>query len=396
MPVANGSRVPRVGIVGAGQLARMTVQTAIPLAVQVRLLAASADDSAAQVCRHVAVAQPTDFPALAAFAAGCDVLTFDHELVEARHLRDLERAGRVLRPSAETMAIAQNKARQFALWRKAGLPSPEKRAVSSAEEIVAFGDEHGWPVIVKAAQGGYDGRGVWVVPDARAAAELWLQALDRGLSLLVEQRVAIEHEIAVVLARRPGGETVVYPVVKTVQRDGICHELHVPAPIDPTLAAEAERIARAVAEAMKVVGILAVEMFVSEGRVLINEIATRPHNSGHFSLGGALTSQFENHLRAVLDWPLGRIDLLAPAVVTRNVLALSAGTNLHAGITAALAIPGVMVHLYGKQPRPGRKVGHVTALGDDLDDARERATRAVEALGGIIWERGAEREEAHP
>jgi len=189
MPVANGSRVPRVGIVGAGQLARMTVQTAIPLAVQVRLLAASADDSAAQVCRHVAVAQPTDFPALAAFAAGCDVLTFDHELVEARHLRDLERAGRVLRPSAETMAIAQNKARQFALWRKAGLPSPEKRAVSSAEEIVAFGDEHGWPVIVKAAQGGYDGRGVWVVPDARAAAELWLQALDRGLSLLVEQRV---------------------------------------------------------------------------------------------------------------------------------------------------------------------------------------------------------------
>jgi len=184
--------------------------------------------------------------------------------------------------------------------------------------------------------------------------------------------------------------------VKTVQRDGICHELHVPAPIDPTLTAEAERIARAVAEAMKVVGILAVEMFVSEGRVLINEIATRPHNSGHFSLGGALTSQFENHLRAVLDWPLGRIDLLAPAVVTRNVLALSAGTNLHAGITAALAIPGVMVHLYGKQPRPGRKVGHVTALGDDLDDARERATRAVEALGGIIWERGAEREEAHP
>ena len=396
MPAATVSRAPRVGIVGAGQLARMTVQAAIPLAVQVRLLAASANDSAAQVCRHVAVAPPTDFPSLAAFAAGCDVLTFDHELVDARQLRDLERAGHVLRPTAETMAIAQNKARQLALWRRHALPHPEKQSVSSAEEIVAFGDERGWPVIVKAAQGGYDGRGVWVVPDARAAAELWLQALDRGLTLLVEHRMPIEREIAVVLARRPGGEIAVYPVVETVQRDGICHELRVPAPIDPALAAEAERIARTVAEAVKVVGILAVEMFVSEGRVLINEIATRPHNSGHFSLGGALTSQFENHLRAVLDWPLGRTDLLAPAVVTRNVLASSAETDLHTGIAAALAVPGVMVHLYGKQPRPGRKIGHVTALGDDLADARERATRAVEALGGIVWERTAEREGAHP
>jgi 5-(carboxyamino)imidazole ribonucleotide synthase len=364
----------------------MMVQAAIPLEIEVRLLAASADDGAAQVARHVAVSPPDDFPTLAAFAARCDVLTFDHELVDVRQLRDLERDGRVVRPASETVAIAQDKARQRSLWHKAGLPAPEGRAVSSAEEIVLFGETHGWPLIVKAARGGYDGRGVWTVPDLDAAAALWLEAQDRGLTLLVEQRVAIEREIAVVSARRPGGESMVYPVVETVQRGGICHELIVPARVEPSIAVEAQRIARAVGEATGATGILAVEMFVTGGRVLINEIAARPHNSGHFSLGGSVTSQFENHLRAVLDLPLGVPDLLAPVVVTRNILAAPETHDLFAGLPAALAVPGAQVNLYGKEPRPGRKVGHVTVLGDSVDEARKRAARAVAALGGIIWE----------
>jgi 5-(carboxyamino)imidazole ribonucleotide synthase len=387
--VSPTGRPPRVGIVGAGQLARMMAQAAIPLGVDVSLLAAAVNDGAAQVSRNVTVAPPDDIAALAAFATRCDVLTFDHELVDVPQLRDLERDGRSVRPSSETVAIAQDKARQRSLWRKAGLPAPEGCAVASAAEIVAFAEAHGWPLIVKAARGGYDGRGVWNVADADAASALWREAQERGLRLLVEERVAIEQEIAVVSARRPGGESVVYPVVETMQRGGICHELIVPARVTPDIAAEAQRIAQAVGAATGACGILAVEMFVSGGRVLINEIAARPHNSGHFSLGGSVTSQFENHLRAVLDLPLGAPDLVAPVVVTRNILAAPGTSDLFAGLPEALAVPGAQVNLYGKEPRPGRKVGHVTVLGEDLHEARERAARAVAALGGIIAEREA-------
>jgi 5-(carboxyamino)imidazole ribonucleotide synthase len=386
---ASSDRPPRVGVVGAGQLARMLAEAAIPLGIELAVLAAQADDGAAQVARHVVIGAPDDFPILSAFTAGCDVLTFDHELVDARQLRDLERDGRVLRPSSETVAIAQDKARQRALWRKLGLPAPRGRAVNTGEEIIAFGDEGGWPIVVKAARGGYDGHGVWIAQNAAEPPALWLEAQDRGVRLLVEERVPIEREIAVVTARRPGGEIAVYPVVETVQRDGICHELIVPARIEPALATEAQRLAIAVSEATGAVGILAVEMFVVGEQVLINEIAARPHNSGHFSLGGCVTSQFENHLRAVLDLPLGLTDLLAPVAVTRNVLAAPETRDLFALLPAALAIPGARINLYGKQPRPGRKVGHVTVLGDDVDAARARAADAAAALGGVIWERQA-------
>ena len=379
-------RPPRVGVVGAGQLARMLAQAAIPLGIELALLAAHVDDGAAQVSRHVSIGEPNEFTRLAPFAASCDVLTFDHELVDARQLRDLERDGRLLRPTAETVATAQDKERQRRLWRKLGLPAPLGRAVATGEELIAFGDEHGWPIVVKAARGGYDGHGVWTVNNGDEAAALWLQGQDRGLRLLVEERVAIERELAVVSARRPGGEIAVYPVVETVQRDGICHELIVPARIETPLAAEAQRLAAAVSEATGAVGILAVEMFVGPAGLLINEIAARPHNSGHFSLGGCVSSQFENHLRAVLDLPLGRTDLLAPVVVTRNVLAAPGTHDLFAGLPAALAIPGAQVHLYGKAPRAGRKVGHVTVLGDELEATRAKAADAARALGGVIWE----------
>ncbi|HEX2513545.1 MAG TPA: 5-(carboxyamino)imidazole ribonucleotide synthase [Chloroflexota bacterium] len=371
----------RVGVVGAGQLARMTYQAGISLGLTVRLLATSPEESAALVGREVAIGSPTSGPDLDAFAATCDVVTFDHELVDATHLGALERAGHTVRPGAEVVALVQDKRRQRTTLSRLGLPLPEFRFVSTADEIAACGAEWGWPVVVKAARGGYDGRGVWVVPHPEGAAALVRETAARGVELLAEQWVPIEREVAVLVARRPSGEARVYPVVETVQRDGICHELLAPAPLSPALAGEARDLGLAVAEACGVTGILAVELFVAGGRLLVNELAARPHNSGHFSIEGSITSQFENHLRAVLDWPLGDPSLAAPAVATVNILGRSS-LDPALALPQALAVPGVHVHLYGKPARPGRKLGHVTATGDDAADARARAREATEILAG--------------
>ncbi|MGH2370278.1 MAG: 5-(carboxyamino)imidazole ribonucleotide synthase [Chloroflexota bacterium] len=379
--MTTATAAPRVGIVGAGQLARMTYQAGISLGLTVRLLAASADESAARVGADVAIGSATSEDALAAFAAGCDALTFDHELVDAGQLAALEAARYCLRPAAATMALAQNKRRQRADLGALGFPMPAHRLVRNAAELGAFAAEHGWPVVAKASRGGYDGRGVWVLADADAAAALLPEASARGLELLAEAWVPIEREVAVLVARRPGGEAVVYPIVETVQRDGICHELLVPAPISPELAAAARTLGLAIAEAVGATGILAVELFVSGGTPLINELAARPHNSGHYSIEGCITSQFENHLRAILDWPLGDTSLVAPAVATANVLGAST-EDPHTRLPDALAVPGAHVHLYDKPARPGRKLGHVTTTGNDVMEARARARQAAAILAG--------------
>jgi 5-(carboxyamino)imidazole ribonucleotide synthase len=357
----------------------MTYQAGISLGVTVRLLATAPDESAALVGADVEIGAPADAAALAAFAAGCDVTTFDHELVDTGQVARLEAQGRRFYPTAATMALAQNKRRQRAELGALGFPVPPHQVVREAVEIAAFAEEHGWPVVVKASRGGYDGRGVWVIEGETEAGEVCREAQARGLELIVETFVPIEREVAVLVARRPGGEAVVYPVVETVQRDGICHELLVPARITDELAAEARRIGCGIAAAIGAVGILAVELFVADGAQVVNEIAARPHNSGHFSIEGAVTSQFQNHLRAVLDWPLGRTDLVCPAVATANVLGEST-VNPHVYLPAALAVPGAGVHLYGKSARPGRKLGHVTCLGADVEEARERARRAAGML----------------
>jgi phosphoribosylaminoimidazole carboxylase PurK protein len=360
----------------------MMAQAAIPLGITVRLLATAPDDSAAQVCPSVIIGSPDSPKGLDALAATSDVITFDHELVDVPQLQRLEAAGYELHPSSATVAIAQDKLQQREAFSAAGLPGPAWEPVPDLDALLCFAERHGWPVVAKAARGGYDGRGVWVLDGEGAAQELVERAQAAGVPLLAESWVPIEREIAALVARSASGEMVVYPVVETVQRDGICHEVLAPAPISPSLTEESRRLALAVAEVVGVTGILAVEMFASGGSVLINEIATRPHNSGHFSIEGSVTSQFENHLRAVLDWPLGRTDLTAPAVVMANVLAGPETGSLTDALPAALSIPGVHVHLYGKAPRPGRKVGHVTALGDDMGDARERANRAAAILAG--------------
>ncbi|WP_446218434.1 5-(carboxyamino)imidazole ribonucleotide synthase [Micromonospora sp. IBHARD004] len=375
--------LPAVGMVGGGQLARMTHQAAIALGQSLRVLALAPDDGAALVAADVQYGDHTDLAALRTFAKGCDVVTFDHEHVPTEHIRALAAEGVKLFPPADALLHAQDKRVMRERLGELGAPNPAWRPVVEPADLVAFGDEVGWPVVLKAARGGYDGRGVWLVDGAAQATELGSTLLAGGTSLIVEERVALRRELAVQVARSPFGQVAAYPVVETVQRDGICVEVLAPAPDLPEeLAVGAQQLAIDLATALDVVGLLAVELFETPTGLVVNELAMRPHNSGHWTIEGARTSQFEQHLRAVLDYPMGDTSLTAPVVVMANVLGgepggISIDERLHHLFAAE---PGAKVHLYGKQVRPGRKIGHVTVLGDDLDDVRARAARAARWL----------------
>ncbi len=382
------THISRVGFVGAGQLDRMAIEAAIPLGIPITLLAERPDDGAALVSPSVLIGRPDDAGAMALLAEATDVITFDHELVDVPTLRELERQGYLVRPGSSVMALVQDKLAQRRTLEALGCPVPAFAEVIGVEDIRAFGEQHGWPVIVKAVRGGYDGRGVWVV-DGPDAAERLIDDLGPEAHLLVERRVAIVREVAVQVARRPFGEAAVYPLIETVQVDGICRELRYPAPVTPAVAEDAVAIARRVAEAIGLVGLLAVELFVESSdddgteRLIVNELAARPHNSAHWTIEGSVTSQFAQHLRAVLGWPLGSTDAVSPAVSSVNILGAT-GSSGDPGLRlpAALADPDVRVHLYGKTARPGRKIGHVTLTGDDLDDLSARAYRAAAILSG--------------
>jgi 5-(carboxyamino)imidazole ribonucleotide synthase len=386
--------LPVVGMIGGGQLARMTHQAAISLGQSLRVLATAPDESAALVARDVVIGDHTDYAALAAFAAGCDVVTFDHEHVPSEHVAALAAAGHTVLPGADALRYAQDKQAMRERLSALGIPVPRWAPVTGLADLVGFGDEHGWPVVAKAVRGGYDGRGVWTVPSAEQAALL----VDTGVSLLVEERVVLRRELAAVVARSPWGQAAAWPVVETVQADGVCVEVLAPAPgLDPDLAVTAAELALRIAGELGVVGVLAVELFETAAGLLVNELAMRPHNSAHWTIEGARTSQFEQHLRAVLDYPLGSTALAAPAVAMANVFGAS-GTDPEPvdelphphgdrpmGLDERLhhlsaRWPGVKVHLYGKAPRPGRKIGHVTALGPDLSSVRAEAAAAARYL----------------
>ncbi|GAA1397300.1 5-(carboxyamino)imidazole ribonucleotide synthase [Catellatospora coxensis] len=363
--------LPVVGMIGGGQLARMTHQAAIALGQSLRVLANDVDESAALVAADVQLGSHTDLDALRTFAKSCDVVTFDHEHVPGEHIRALVAAGHKVFPGADALQYAQDKHLMRRKLSELGAPVPRWAPIASAEELVAFG----LPAVVKTARGGYDGRGVFVVNDVEEIIDL----LASGAELIVEEKVELRRELAVQVARSPYGQVAVYPVVETVQRDGICVEVLAPAPDLPEdVAVGAQELAIRLANELGVVGLLAVELFETPSGLVVNELAMRPHNSGHWTIEGARTSQFEQHLRAVLDYPMGDTSLAAPVVVMANVLGgpdggLSIDERLHHLMAAE---PGVKVHLYGKQTRPGRKIGHVTALGDDLADCRARAARA--------------------
>ncbi|MEU4569340.1 5-(carboxyamino)imidazole ribonucleotide synthase [Micromonospora sp. NPDC023956] len=375
--------LPVVGMVGGGQLARMTHQAAIALGQSLRVLALSPDDGAALVAADVQYGDHTDLAALRTFAKDCDVVTFDHEHVPTAHIRTLAAEGVKLYPPADALVHAQDKQVMRERLTALGAPVPAWQPVTAPADLVDFGTRTGWPVVLKAARGGYDGRGVWLVDGPAEATELVGRLLDSGTPLIVEERVRLRRELAVQVARSPFGQVAVYPVVETVQRDGICVEVLAPAPDLPEeLAVTAGQLAIDLATALGVVGLLAVELFETPSGLVVNELAMRPHNSGHWTIEGARTSQFEQHLRAVLDYPMGDTSLTAPVVVMANVLGGEPGgigidERLHHLFAAE---PGAKVHLYGKQVRPGRKIGHVTVLGDDLDDVRARAARAARWL----------------
>ncbi|HTZ42277.1 MAG TPA: 5-(carboxyamino)imidazole ribonucleotide synthase [Jatrophihabitans sp.] len=377
--------LPVVGMVGGGQLARMTHQAAIALGQSLRILADSAEDSAARVAADVELGDFRVLADLRAFAAGCDVLTFDHEHVPGEHLRALAADGVTVLPPPEALRYAQDKAAMRTRLTEFGVPAPAWRDLTRAADpraaLVAFGAEVGWPLVVKAISGGYDGKGVWVLAGPDGAEPL----LAAGTPLLAEALADIECEVAAVVARSPFGQAAAWPVVQTVQQDGICTEVIAPAPgLAPELAEQATALALRIAAELGVVGVLAVELFVERsGRLLVNELAMRPHNSGHWTIEGARTSQFEQHLRAVLDYPLGDTAQTAPVVVMANVLGGPDDTEpgLDERVHHLMARwPDVKIHLYGKGFRPGRKVGHVTALGSDLAEVRARARAAADYL----------------
>jgi 5-(carboxyamino)imidazole ribonucleotide synthase len=376
-------------VIGGGQLARMMQQPAIALGIGLRVLATSVENSAAQAVRDVRIGRHDDLEALRAFAAGCDVVTFDHEHVPPLLLKALQDEGVVIRPGGRALVHAQDKLIMREALTAAGVPCPRWAEVETPSDVAAFAQSAGWPVVLKASRGGYDGRGVWVLDDAEAVHDLMTTTtLTGGARWLAEERVDFVQELSAQVARSPHGQAVAYPVVRTVQTDGICTEVVAPAPglTDDEIIA-AQHAALTVAGALDVVGMLAVEMFETrDGRVLVNELAMRPHNSGHWSIDGAVTSQFENHLRAVLDLPLGDPSAIAPHAVMVNVLGGDQGDMYHAYLHCMARDPGLKVHMYGKDVRPGRKIGHVTVVGDDLDDLLGRAHHAADYLTGVIDE----------
>ncbi|HET7385279.1 MAG TPA: 5-(carboxyamino)imidazole ribonucleotide synthase [Nocardioidaceae bacterium] len=378
-----------LAIIGGGQLARMMAQAAVALGVPLRLLAEGPQVSAAQVVPDSVVGDYHDLETLLSVADGCAVVTFDHEHVPTDHLRALTAKGHACRPGPEALVHAQDKAVMRAQLGEVGVPCPRNRVVADSAEVVRFAEEAGgFPVVLKVTRGGYDGKGVWTVGSGGECDEAFAAARATGVEVLAEERVAFRRELSALVARSPSGQVAAYPVVESVQRDGICWEVTAPAPgLDPDLALEAQRIAMRIAEELDVTGVLAVELFETEGGgVLVNELAMRPHNTGHWSIDGAVTSQFENHLRAVLDLPLGDPRQRAPWTVMVNILGgedPDLSGDLYAGYSHVFARdPELKVHLYGKDVRPGRKVGHVTAYGDDLADVRERARHAA------AWFRG--------
>ncbi|MFF3325473.1 5-(carboxyamino)imidazole ribonucleotide synthase [Streptomyces sp. NPDC002889] len=372
-------------MVGGGQLARMTHEAGIPLGLRFKLLSDTPQDSAAQVVSDVVVGDYRDLDTLREFARGCDVITFDHEHVPIEHLRALEADGIPVRPGPDALVHAQDKGVMRARLMDIGVPCPRHRIVSDPADVTAFAEEvGGFPVILKTVRGGYDGKGVWFVR-TQGDAEAPFKA---GVPVLAEEKVDFTRELAANIVRSPHGQAVAYPVVESQQVDGVCDTVIAPAPgLDEELAGQAQQLALRIAKELGVVGHLAVELFeTTDGRILVNELAMRPHNSGHWTQDGAVTSQFANHVRAVLDLPLGDPRPRARWTVMCNVLGGDYPDMYAAYLHCMARDPQLKIHMYGKDVKPGRKVGHVNTYGDDLDDVLERARHAAGYLRGTIVE----------
>jgi 5-(carboxyamino)imidazole ribonucleotide synthase len=389
-------------MVGGGQLARMTHQAAIALGQHPQGLAERPDDPAAQVTPDVVIGAHTDLEALRKAAAGADALTFDHEHVPTELLEKLVADGVNVAPPPSALIYAQDKLVMRRRLEALGTPVPRFAEVTDVTDVDAFAARVDAGIVVKTVRGGYDGRGVTLTRDLAEARDVAGRYLAEGAAVLVEEKVAMRRELAAVVARSPFGQGAAWPVVQTVQCDGICVEVIAPAPRQHAeLGSAAGQLALRLADELGVVGVLAVELFETvDGKIMVNELAMRPHNSGHWSMDGARTGQFEQHLRAVLDYPLGDTAPIAPVTVMANVLgaeqvpAMSMDERLHHLFGR---LPEARIHLYGKGERPDRKIGHVNILGaadgrldDDayVADVRERAVRAAHWLSHAEWTDG--------
>jgi len=365
----------------------MAGEAASALGLSMAVLAERPDDAACGVATEVVVGSPFVAGDLRSLSERCDVVTFDHEQVDLDIVAALAAEGAVLRPGAETLELAVDKARMRTVLDGAGVPVPSYLVVDdgpgASEAVTSFAAGHGWPVMLKAARGGYDGKGVWPVRDRAEAAAVLAQVTGQ---VVVEELLPLEAELAVLVARRPSGSSAAWPAVETAQVGGVCREVLVPGRLPPDVVEAASALGQKVAEIAGAVGVMAVELFWSGGRLVVNEVATRPHNAGHWTIEGAVSSQFENHLRAVLDRPLGSTPPQHPQVASVNVFGGPAGDDPAHLLAKGLATEGAHVHLYGKAARPGRKLGHVTVCGDDPDLVRARAWSAALALGTPVPE----------
>lgn len=365
---------PTVGVIGAGQLARMMVAPATALGIDLLLFAQDKNDSGAQVAHHV-VGDYTNLSEVLSFAQQCDVITFEHELVPLSVIKGLEAAGVRVYPPSQAFIYSQDKAE---MRRKlSNFPAPAFQIVTSPASVTNF------PIIAKAISGGYDGRGVWKVQTHTELEEI----LKECSPLLIEELIEFDSEIAVMVARSPHGQATSWAPVETIQKDGICVLTITPAQkISSDVAERAQQTALEIAQAVGVVGVMAVEMFVKGEDIYINELAMRPHNSGHWSIEGAATSQFEQHLRAILDLPLGSPVMSHEFSVMGNILG-GEKTDMYRPYLHLMARnPSLHFHQYKKDVRPGRKIGHVTACGDDLLHLIQEVEHARDYMSGVIDE----------
>ena len=378
---------PTVGMIGAGQLAQMSVAPATALGIRFKVLANNLEEPAALVASQVTLGSKDDPQAVLAFAQSCDVVTFDHELLTPDVMEALKNCGKPVYPSPQAVIYAQDKLEMRRALTDLGIPCPRWSQVDSESDAKNFARDVGYPFILQTSRGGYDGKGVWFVNDESDIGTIFENELSAGSHWLAEEKVNFVRELAVQVARSPSDQCVAYPVVQTTQSAGICDEVIAPAPgLDPKVAVDAAEIALRIARELDVVGMLAVELFDTGEGVLVNELAMRAHNSGHWTIEGAATSQFENHLRAVLDLPLGSPRAIATWTVMGNILGGSV-PNLYSAYRHVFARDqDLHTHLYGKVVKPGRKVGHVTASGSDLTDLRNRVDHAVSYFTGEINE----------
>ncbi len=371
---------PTVGVIGAGQLARMMVPPAIDLGISLSLFASAGTESGAQIAPHT-VGSLLDIQAVLEWASHCDVITFEHELIEPELISAIETRGIKVFPKASSFTYSQNKLEMRKKMEELGLPNPRWQAYEGGDPNLEF------PLIAKRISGGYDGRGVFEVKDL---TELQLLHTNLGEALLLEEMLEFDYEIAIMVARSPHGQAATWAPTLTIQRDGICTQTVTPAPnLSNHLAAKSAQIALQIAQGIDLVGVMAVEIFVVGDNIIINELALRPHNSGHWSIEGSVTSQFEQHLRAVLDLPLGDTSLVAPYAVMGNVIGIESdksGDLYRPYLHLMARTPALKIHQYMKELRPGRKVGHVTLLGEDLLHLRSEVSHAVDYLSGAIDE----------